>query len=123
MPDCADSGAPPIPPAPPAPTPEDPKQIATPQRQIEKLQGQLSAANTRVSDLTIKVQAITSERDELVETLSGLEAKDEQRIKDETLIVEKMSKGLTRDQAIAVIERQKKFDADKKTPAKPAAKK
>ena len=69
----------------PAASPAAPSNVVT----IESLQAQLAAANQRIA---------------------GFEAQAAQRNADEILISEKMGKGLTRQQAIASIERQRAFD-------------
>jgi hypothetical protein len=45
--------------------------------------------------------------------LAEINERDQQRAADESVISEKMGKGLTRDQATAVIRRQREFDAAK----------
>ena len=63
-----------------------------------------------VSDLA----SLQAENAALKEQIAGFEAANKQRAADERVIAEKMSHGLTRDQAIAVIKRQREFDAKKK---------
>jgi hypothetical protein len=47
--------------------------------------------------------------------IAGLEAAEKQAAADELLIREKMSKGLRREQARAVLQRQRDYDARKKS--------
>lgn len=69
---------------------------------VEELQGQLAAAN---------------------KTIAALKAEKTQRDADEKIIVEKMSRGLSREQAISVIKRQREHDAAKAATAKTTTKK
>jgi CHASE3 domain sensor protein len=50
---------------------------------------------------------------ELQRQIAERDARDHQRDADEEIITEKMRKGLNREQAIAVIHRQREFDAAK----------
>ena len=61
----------------------------------------------------------------LIETLNAqiaaLQAAKQQQDDDELVISDKISRGLTREQAIAVIQRQRDFDAGKAAAAKAEA--
>lgn len=52
--------------------------------------------------------------------LAALKEADKQRAADEKIIAEKMLRGLSRQQAIQVIQRQREFDAKKAEAAKAA---
>ena len=56
------------------------------------------------------------------QTIAEMQVRQRQIAADEKLIAEKMNRGLNRNQAIAVIERQRKFETEQTTtkPAKPA---
>jgi hypothetical protein len=56
------------------------------------------------------------------QTIAEMKAQQQQNVADEKLIGEKMNRGLSRHQAIAVIERQRKFDLDLEEKAKSAKK-
>ena len=72
----------------------------TPQQTIDRLTAELAAAN---------------------EKIAGFTAAQEQASKDEVTIREKMVHGLTRDQAIAVIKRQRAHDEAEAAAAKAKA--
>jgi hypothetical protein len=57
------------------------------------------------------MEAITAENAALKSRLAVYEAREKQQLADETLISEKMRAGLRRNQAIAVIKRQRDFAA------------
>jgi len=59
--------------------------------------------------------ALAEENAALKARVAELEAAKKQAEADEIIIGEKMSKGLRREQAMAVIKRQRDFDAKKKT--------
>ena len=56
---------------------------------------------------------LATENTALKARIKELEAVQQQKAEDEKVIGEKMARGLSRQQAITVIERQRKFDADK----------
>ncbi len=64
------------------------------------------------------IARLQNKADELQRQLDSFQARDAQQAEDEKVIVEKMSKGLSRDQARAVISRQRKFEASKPTAVK-----
>ena len=57
-------------------------------------------------------QDLAAENAELRRRLAEYEARDQQAVK-EGVITEKMAHGLSRERAIAVIQRQRQFDATK----------
>jgi hypothetical protein len=57
---------------------------------------------------------LAAENATLKARLAEFEAAKKQADADEVLIIDKMAKGLRREQAIAVIKRQREFDARKK---------
>jgi hypothetical protein len=61
---------------------------------------------------------LAAENATLKAKIAEFEAARKQADADEILIVDKMAKGLRREQAIAVIKRQREFDARKKQGAK-----
>lgn len=73
-----------------------------------------------IDRLTAEIERLTVERSELKAEVEKCQAKlakyesaDAQRAEDEKLIIEKMTHGLSRPQAINVIERQRNFDGAK----------
>ncbi len=64
------------------------------------------------------IARLQSKADELQRQLDSYQARDAQQTEDEKVIVDKMSKGLSRDQARSVIDRQRKFEASKPSAAK-----
>lgn len=106
------------PPEPPPGASEDPKQVAKLQKQVTALQAKLEDANGTIELLKKTgsgdeemLEKLEKENADLRQRLATSAAADVQRAADEKLIGEKTSKGLTRDQAIAVIKRQKEHDA------------
>ena len=61
---------------------------------------------------------LAAENAALKERLAAYEAAEKQSEADEVLIAEKMSKGLRREQARAVLQRQREYDARKKATVK-----
>jgi hypothetical protein len=57
---------------------------------------------------------LAAENAELKARIAVFEAAKKQTDADEVLIAQKMSKGLRREQAIAVLQRQREYDARKK---------
>ena len=62
--------------------------------------------------------ALAAENEALKVRIAQFEAVKKQADADEILIAEKMSKGLRREQAAAVLKRQREFDAKRKEKAK-----
>ena len=60
-----------------------------------------------------RLQELETENAELRRQIAERDEADRQRAADEPVIVEKMARGLSREQAISTIKRQRKFDADK----------
>lgn len=69
-------------------------------------------------------ETVVAEIGKLQKTIADFEAAKRQQTADDHAIAEKMARGLTRNQAIAVIERQRAFDAAaaKAAKVKPSAK-
>jgi len=61
-----------------------------------------------------RLQELEAENVELRRRLEERAAADRQREADEVVIAEKMERGLSREQAIHVIARQREFDAGRK---------
>lgn len=57
------------------------------------------------------IERLTAENAELTKQVEGFQAQKVQDSADEVVIREKMSHGLTREQALAVIKRQRAHDA------------
>ena len=69
------------------------------------------------------IARLTAELKIATDKIVSYEKADAQRTADEKVIAQKMSLGLSRDQAIAVIKRQKDHDTAKAAALKPAVKK
>jgi hypothetical protein len=68
------------------------------------------------------IESLVAQNAALQSRLAAYEAREKQQLADETLISEKMRAGLRRNQAIAVIKRQRDYDAlQKAKTAKTAA--
>ena len=108
---------------PPAET-EDPKQIGKLQMQLQKLQDKLAAANIAIGELKASradddamLEKLSGENDQLKaqlatsnQTIESFKTQAAQASADEIVIREKMKHGLTREQAVSVIHRQRAHD-------------
>jgi hypothetical protein len=65
------------------------------------------------TDKPNRLEELETENAELRRQLAERDKADQQRAADEDVIIEKMGRGLSREQAIATIKRQREFDAAK----------
>jgi phage-related tail protein len=83
------------------------KQLAETNRTIQTLQGELKTTNDCLSRVTAENNTLRETNAKQDLELRARAAADKQRAEEEALILEKMRVGLSRPQAIAVIEKQR----------------
>lgn len=76
-------------------------------------EAQTETATAKPETDAAKIQRLTTELAAANRRLAAYETADQERAATEKIVAAKMALGLTREQALAVIERQKQFDQTK----------
>ncbi len=93
-----------------------------PNESLNCLAAELAAARRQIQSLQAHASQLGDELADANQQLQVLKTEKEQALAAEALVAEKMSHGLTRDQAVNVIKRQRDYVRQNPPPIRPPAK-